>query len=129
MWPLISVTAHLDGRGPAVIQVGLLSWFVFSVTWFHEAREGADEWDSDSEVAVKKKKRSPSFSRIPQNGPSNGGLHGCLLKHTLRGRMPKKNSEVDLVVSLLHVTSIFQNVEKTVCGGSEEYYLNLREAK
>lgn len=77
----------------------------------------------------KKKKRSPSFSRIPQNGPSNGGLHGCLLKHTLRGRMPKKNSEVDLVVSLLHVTSIFQNVEKTVCGGSEEYYLNLREAK
>ena len=55
MWPLISVIAHLAGRDPAVIQVGLLSGFVFLVTWLHEALENIDEYDSDSEVAVKQK--------------------------------------------------------------------------
>lgn len=53
VWPLISVTAHLVGRGLAVTQVGLLSWFVFLVTWLNEALEDIDKCNSDSEVAVK----------------------------------------------------------------------------
>lgn len=55
VWPLISVIALLAGRGPAVIQVGLLSGFVVLVTWLHEALEDTDECDSDSEVTVKQK--------------------------------------------------------------------------
>lgn len=54
VWPLISVTAHLAGRGPAVIQVGLLSQFVFLLTWLHEALEDSGERDSESEVAGKR---------------------------------------------------------------------------
>lgn len=53
MWPLISVIAHLAGRGPAVIQVGLPSGSVVLGTWLHEALEDTDECDADSEVAVK----------------------------------------------------------------------------
>lgn len=55
MWPLINVTAHLAGQGPAVIQVGILSELVFLVTGLHETLENTSECDSDSEVAVSPK--------------------------------------------------------------------------
>ena len=55
MWPLINVTAHLAGQGPAVIQVGILSELVFLVTGLHETLENTSERDSDSEVVVSPK--------------------------------------------------------------------------
>lgn len=86
VWPPMSATAHLAGRGPAVIQVGLLSWFVVLVTWLHEVLEDIDEWDSVSEVL--------EFLRIPQSGPLNGGLNAELnggLKGTIQGHVPEKS--------------------------------------
>lgn len=73
MWPLINVTARLAGQGPAVIQVGILSELVFLVTGLHETLENTNECDSDSEVVKSKGYRG--FSRIPQDGPLNGGLN------------------------------------------------------
>lgn len=55
VWPLISVTAHLAGRGPAAIQVGLLPGFIFVLIWLHAALEYSGERGSNSEVAGKQK--------------------------------------------------------------------------
>lgn len=60
VWPLISVTAHLAGRGPAVIQVGLLLGFIFVLIWLHVALEDSGEHDSNSEVAGKQKEAEAS---------------------------------------------------------------------
>lgn len=55
MWPLINVTAHLAGQGPAAIQVGILSELVFLVTGLPETPENTSECGSDSEVAASPK--------------------------------------------------------------------------